>query len=59
MMIINIIKRLVYSICILYTINVFIYKTGKTVPINYYSIFIVYIFDFLGIIVLIYLKYYQ
>lgn len=59
MMIINIIKKLVYSICILYTINVFIYKTGKTVPINYYSIFIVCLFDFLGIIVLIYLKYYQ
>ena len=59
MMIINIIKKLVYSICILYTINVFIYKTGKTVPINYYSIFIVFLFVFLGIIALIYLKYYQ
>ena len=59
MMIINIIKKRVYSICILYTINVFIYKTGKTVPINYYSIFIVCLFDFLGIIALIYLKYYQ
>mgnify|MGYP002549084239 FL=1 len=58
-MIMSIIKRLVYSICILYTINVFIYKSGKTVPINYYSIVIVAIFDILGILALIYLKYYH
>ncbi len=57
-MIINIIKRIVYSICLLYTINIFIYKTGKTVPINYYSIIIVYLFDILGIIAILYLKYY-
>lgn len=59
MIFMDIIKRIVYSICLLYTINIFIYKTGKTVPINYYSIIIVSIFDFLGIIALIYLKYYQ
>lgn len=58
-MIMSIIKRLVYSICLLYTINVFIYKSGKTVPINYYSIVIVAIFDILGILALIYLKYYH
>lgn len=57
-MIINIIKRIVYSICLLYTINIFIYKTGKTVPINYYSIVIIYLFDILGIIAILYLKYY-
>ena len=57
-MIINIIKRIVYSICLLYTINIFIYKTGKTVPINYYSIIIVYLFDILGMIAILYLKYY-
>ena len=58
-MIMSIIKKLVYSICLLYTINVFIYKSGKTVPINYYSIVIVAIFDILGILALIYLKYYH
>lgn len=57
-MIINIIKKIVYSICLLYTINIFIYKTGKTVPINYYSIIIVCLFDILGIIAILYLKYY-
>ncbi|MCI7084386.1 MAG: pro-sigmaK processing inhibitor BofA family protein [Tenericutes bacterium] len=57
-MIIDIIKRIVYSLCLLYTINIFIYKTGKTVPINFYSIAIVSLFDFLGVIVLLYLKYY-
>ena len=57
-MIIDIIKRIVYSLCLLYTINIFIYKTGKTVPINFYSIAIVSVFDFLGVIVLLYLKYY-
>ena len=49
-MIIDIIKRIVYSLCLLYTINIFIYKTGKTVPINFYSIAIVSLFDFLGVI---------
>ena len=57
-MIIDMIKRIVYSLCLLYTINIFIYKTGKTVPINFYSIAIVSLFDFLGVIVLLYLKYY-
>ena len=57
-MIIDIIKRIVYSLCLLYTINIFIYKTGKTVPINFYSIAIVSLFDFLGGMVLRYLKYY-
>ena len=57
-MIIDIIKRIVYSLCLLYTINIFIYKTGKTVPLNFYSIAIVSLFDFLGVIVLLYLKYY-
>ena len=57
-MIIDIIKRIVYSLCLLYTINIFIYKTEKTVAINFYSIAIVSLFDFLGVIVLLYLKYY-
>lgn len=57
-MIISVIKRIVYSICLLYTVNIFIYKTGKTVPINYYSIIIIYLFDILGILAILYLKYY-
>lgn len=52
------IKRLVFSISILYTINIIINKSDKMIPINKYTIAVVYLFDFFGIIVIIYLKYY-
>ena len=57
-MIISILQKIVYSLCLLYTINVIISKTGKTFPINVYTIFVIYFFDFFGIIAIIYLKYY-
>lgn len=57
-MIFNIIKKLVYTLCLLYTINLMVCKLGKHIPINIYTIFIVYIFDIFGIIAIIFLKYY-
>lgn len=57
-MITNILQKIVYTICLLYTINIIISKTGKIVPINIYTIIVIYFFDFLGIIAIIYLKYY-
>ena len=53
-----IIKKITYSISILYTINMFINKIDKFIPINIYTILIIFLFDFLGILVIIYLKYY-
>ena len=57
-MIISVIKRIVFAICLLYTVNIFITKMGKMVPINIYTVIITYFFDFFGIIAIIYLKYY-
>ena len=52
------IKKLVYTLCILYTVNPIISKTGKIVPINIYTIILVYIFDVFAILAIIFLKYY-
>ncbi len=52
------IKRLVYTLCILYTVNIIISKIGKIVPINIYTIILVYLLDVFAIIGIIYLKYY-
>ena len=53
-----IIKKLVKTICLLYTLNIVLSSIGKIIPINIYTIFIVYIFDFFGILAIIYLKYF-
>ncbi len=55
---IYVIKRLVYSICLIYSTNIFITGFGKYIPINEYSVIIIYIYGFLGILMIIYLKYY-
>jgi hypothetical protein len=55
---IYIIKKIVYTLCLLYTVNIFISKVGKIVPINIYTIIIVYLYDILGILMIIFLKYY-
>ena len=57
-MIIFIIKKIVYALCLLYTVNIFISKVGKIIPINIYTIILVTIFDFFAVLSLIYLKYY-
>ena len=57
-MIFNIIKKIVISICLIYTVDIFISRFGKYIPINIYTIIIIYFFDFFGIIAIIYLKYY-
>lgn len=57
-MIIMVIKKIVYALCLLYTVNIFVSKRGKIIPINIYTIILVTIFGFLAILSLIYLKYY-
>ena len=57
-MIINIIKKIVCSLCLLYTINIIISKIGKTIPINTYTILLISIYDIFAIIAILYLKYY-
>ena len=53
-----IIKKIIYSICLIYTIDIFISKNNKFIPINIYTLLFVYVFDIFGIIAIIYLKYY-
>lgn len=57
-MIFLIIKKLTYSISLIYTINIFIAPLNKIIPINKYTILIVSLFDFLGLIAILFLKYY-
>lgn len=57
-MIINIIKKIVCSLCLLYTVNIIISKIGKTIPINTYTILLISIYDIFAIIAILYLKYY-
>jgi len=52
------IKKLVYTLCVIYTVNIIISKVGKIVPINFYTIMLVYFFDIFAILAIIYLKYY-
>ncbi len=56
-MILRIIKRIVYALCLIYTINIFISTKGIYIPINYYTIFIISIYGILGIIVILLVKY--
>ena len=53
-----IIKKIVKTICLLYTLNLVLSSIGKIIPINIYTIFVVYTFDFFGILAIIYLKYF-
>lgn len=57
-MIITIIKKLVYSLFLLYTVNIFISKYGKIIPINIYTIILTYLFDIFALGAIVYLKYY-
>jgi len=57
-MIFQIIKKLVWTLCLLYTINIITFKVNKIIPINIYTIALVYLFDIFAIIAIIYLKYY-
>ena len=51
-----IIKKIVIALCMLYTFNVLIGKTGNIIPINTYSILLVSLLDIPGMILLIILK---
>jgi hypothetical protein len=57
-MILDIIKKIVWSLCLLYTVNIIISKKGKIIPINIYTIIFIYFYDILAIAVIIYFKYY-
>lgn len=57
-MIMSIIKRIVWAMCLLYTINIIISTTGNIIPINIYTIAFIAILDMPGILGLIILKYY-
>lgn len=54
----RIIKRIVYALCLLYTINIIIYNYGIIIPINIFTIIIVSfadIFGIMGILIIMYL----
>lgn len=57
-MLLSIIKRIVFVICLMYTINIFIGSIGKYLPINIYTITLIYFFDIFAVIAIIFLKYY-
>ena len=48
------IKKMVLSLCLMYTVNIMISPSGKNVPINIFTILIVYIYNILGIIAILY-----
>ena len=50
------IKKLVFSILYLFAINMFLSKLGYNIPINFFSIVIVYILRFPGLILLLFLS---
>ncbi len=52
----KLIKRIIISFCLLYTFNFITSKTGFFIPINLYSITLVTLIDFPGIILLVILK---
>ena len=41
-----IVKKIVKTICLLYTLNLILITLNKYIPINIYTIMIVYLFDF-------------
>lgn len=51
-----VIKRIVMGLCMLYTFNILVSKTGLIIPINIYSIAIVSLLDIPGILLLLLLK---
>ena len=52
------IKKIVWTLCLMYSINIFISPIGKNLPINVITIRIVYIYNIFGILAIIFLKYY-
>ena len=52
----KIIKNLFFSILYLFAINIFLSKLNLNIPVNIFTIFIVYIFKFPGLILLLFLS---
>ena len=49
-------KRLFFSLVYLFAINLFLSKLGYNIPLNIFSIVIVYLFKFPGLILLLFLS---
>lgn len=49
----NIIKKMVFALCLLYSFNIIVGKTGFLLPINYFTIAILILFGIPGVIGLI------
>lgn len=49
----NIIKKMVFALCLLYSFNIIVGKTGFLLPINYFTITILILFGIPGVIGLI------
>ncbi|MEG1015464.1 MAG: pro-sigmaK processing inhibitor BofA family protein [Bacilli bacterium] len=54
--VINVVKKIVIAICMLYTINLIIFKTGNIIPINLISISFVSVLGLPAIVGLFVLK---
>ena len=52
----KIIKNIFFSIVYLFAINLFLSKLGYNIPINIFTLLIVYIFKFPGLILLLFLS---
>jgi len=50
------VKNLFFSLVYLFAINTFLSKLGYNIPINIFSIVIVYIFKFPGLLLLLFLS---
>jgi len=49
----NLIKKMVFALCLLYSFNIIVGKTGLLLPINYYTIAILMLCGIPGLIGLI------
>ena len=56
MNILKIVKRLFFAIIYLFAINIFLSKIGYNIPVNLFSLVIVYLFKFPGLILLFFLS---
>ena len=52
----KIIKNIFFSVVYLFAINLFLSKLGYNIPINIFTLLIVYIFKFPGLILLLFLS---
>ena len=56
MKLLKIVKNIFFSVVYLFAINLFLSKFGYNIPINIFSLLVVYIFRFPGLILLLFLS---